>query len=127
MGGRGSGGGKHAGGDRGVIKGAGDAGVQRAQAVVTEKQRASNRAIIDSFNSRTRSQTKTITDGKTGESLNVHIEKVTTRDYWGRSVGEQTYTVKVNKNSNWDSVYYDYGVKGLRGIKNTIKQYTHNS
>lgn len=65
----------------------------------------------------------------TGDTLRVSVEKVKTRDYWGRSTGEQTYTLniwnnsKTNEYGNHEKEYYDYGIKDMKEVKRVIKRY----
>lgn len=126
FGGRGSGGGKRSGGGGGSA--AGSSSSIKTQVAPSAEQKAESKATINSFNSSTRYQTKTVIDGNTGDTMEISLEKVTTRDYWGKSTGEKTYTLNiVNTSEGRDRVFYDYGVKELRRVKDFMRRYTHNA
>ena len=64
----------------------------------------------------------------TGDNLRVSVEKVTTRDYWGRSTGRQTYTLNIyntskqNEYGNNERLYYNYGIESMKDVKDYIRR-----
>lgn len=65
----------------------------------------------------------------TGEKLRVSVEKVSSRDYWGRKTGTESYTLnvwnesKTNEYGNHEKEYYNYGIKDMKEVKRIIKRY----
>lgn len=65
----------------------------------------------------------------TGDKLRVSVEKVKTRNYWGKPTGEETYTLniwnnsKTNEYGNYEKEYYNYGIKDMKEVKSIIKRY----
>lgn len=76
-----------------------------------------------------RMQTGTVNRPSDGHEIRYSVELVKTRDYWGRSTGEQTYTVYVydqstqNEYGNSERLWYDYGVKNLKEAKAQVARF----
>ena len=84
-------------------------------------------AAVKSIDSRKKFNMIEVTRPSDGHQLTVTVEKVTTRNYWGQSTGEQTYTVYIwdetqkNEYGNSERLYYNYGMKKMSDVKDRIK------
>ena len=76
---------------------------------------------LKTIKSGTRKQTINFTNPKNGHPVEAYVEKVTHRDYWGRSLGRSSYTVYVTDQFTGDRLYYNYGVDGLKKVKDSIR------
>lgn len=94
----------------------------------TPEIRANAVKTVNGFKSGPRYQEATITRPSDGHEVRVSLEKVTTRDYWGKSTGEKTYTVyawdttKKDEYGNNTRLWYNYGVEGITRAKDELRR-----
>lgn len=116
-------------GSIGAARSGGGSSVTNTSTEQTVNQEAYNAAVsaVNAISSGKRFQEFTVDHPTTGDKIRVSVEKVTSRDYWGRSSGRATYTVYMwnesqkNEYGNSERMYYNYGVEKLSDVKNSIR------
>lgn len=100
--------------------------VRSEQTIMDARQKAA--AAIKTLSAAKRFNEITVEQPSTGDNIRISVEKVTTRDYWGRSTGRQTYTVNIYNTSQKDEygnnerLYYNYGIEKFKDVKDTVKR-----
>lgn len=101
--------------------------VRSEQTIAAARERASE--AVSTLSAAKRFNGITVEHPTTGDTIRVSVEKVTNRDYWGRSTGRKTYTVniynesQINEYGNPERLYYNYGIEKFKDVKDTVKRY----
>ena len=96
--------------------------------VDTSQLRYQAESAVKSLSASKRTQGLTITRPVDGHDISIFIEKVTHRDYWGKSTGEKSYTIyiddktQLNDYGNPTRLYYNYGMDSFKTVKNEVKR-----
>lgn len=97
-----------------------------------DREKAASDAVsaINRIQANKRHQQVDIVNPYDGHRLSASVEKITTRDYWGRSIGRQTYTLYVydednrTEYDNAERIYYNYGMESLARVKDELRRIT---
>ena len=103
--------------------GGGASKVGAAPSFNTPKNIANAQNAISNLGSK-RSTSASFINPRDGHKIDAYVEKVTARDYWGKSTGRSFYKVVVHDGTTNERLWYNTGVEKLSQVKDDIYRVT---